>query len=76
MRRILVLTAIVLPLPAFAHVGHLGELAGHSHWIALGALGIATAIGGLAAAKRKDKDAAAQDSTPSGDASDAPEARA
>ncbi len=23
--------------PAFAHIGHVGELAGHAHWIALGA---------------------------------------
>jgi hypothetical protein len=55
MRRILVLTAITLPLPAFAHVGHLSDLAGHSHWIALGALGIATVVGALANVKGKGK---------------------
>ena len=55
MRRILVLTAITLPLPAFAHVGHLSDLADHSHWIALGALGIATVVGALANVKGKGK---------------------
>lgn len=55
MRRILVLTAITLPLPAYADVGHLGDLAGHSHWIALGALGIATVVGALANVKGKGK---------------------
>jgi hypothetical protein len=61
MRRILVLTAIALPLPAFAHVGHLGDLAGHSHWIALGALGIATVVGALTSAKGKDSSSDAED---------------
>jgi Family of unknown function (DUF6732) len=31
--------------PVFAHFGHVGELAGHSHWIGLGAAGIAASIG-------------------------------
>jgi hypothetical protein len=55
MRRILVLSAIAVPDLAHAHVGHLGELAGHSHWIALGALGIATVVGALAAGKGKSE---------------------
>ncbi len=29
---------------ASAHVGHLGELAGHTHWIGLGAVAVAGAI--------------------------------
>jgi len=28
-------------LPAYAHLGHLGDLAGHSHWIGLGAVVVA-----------------------------------
>ncbi len=56
MRLIPALIAVILPQAALAHVGHLGELAGHSHWIALGALGVATAIG-LLAGGRKDQDA-------------------
>jgi hypothetical protein len=31
-----------LPMNAFAHWGHLGEVAGHGHWVALGA-GVAAA---------------------------------
>ena len=37
---------------AFAHAGHLGELAGHAHWLGLGA---AVAAGALAAAIAKKK---------------------
>jgi hypothetical protein len=48
MRRSLILIAILTPQAALAHVGHIGELAGHSHWIALGALGLATVVGALA----------------------------
>ncbi len=31
---------------AQAHVGHLGEFAGHDHWVAGGAIGIAIGIAG------------------------------
>ena len=31
--------------PAAAHVGHLGEVAGHGHWLGGAALGAAIAIG-------------------------------
>ncbi|MEO0637501.1 MAG: DUF6732 family protein [Pseudomonadota bacterium] len=45
---------LVLPaLPAWAHAGHLGELAGHGHWIALGAAVGAMAIGAGLAKWRK-----------------------
>lgn len=76
MRRILVLTAIALPLPAFAHVGHLGDLAGHSHWIALGALGIATVVGALASAKGKDRQPEAEDDPAAEEDADTQEAAA
>ena len=36
--------------PAAAHFGHLGDIAGHSHWVALGA----TAILAVLLAKLKD----------------------
>ncbi|NNK78328.1 MAG: hypothetical protein HKP40_06410 [Litoreibacter sp.] len=37
--------AVVLAAsPVTAHVGHLGELAGHGHWVAGAAIGIAAAI--------------------------------
>ncbi len=31
--------------PAFAHIGHLGEVAGHGHWLGAAALGAAIALG-------------------------------
>lgn len=30
--------------PAAAHIGHLGEVSGHAHWIAGAAIGLAGAI--------------------------------
>lgn len=46
MTRLLSITlAIFLPLTAHAHVGHLGELAGHDHLVAGVAIGIAIALG-------------------------------
>ncbi len=47
------------PTLAFAHVGHLGELAGHSHWVGAAALAGAALVAGVAALKgRKKKDSA------------------
>ena len=34
---------------ASAHMGHLGELAGHAHWVGLGAIIVAGAIAAAAA---------------------------
>lgn len=41
---------------ANAHIGHLGELAGHGHWLAAGALGAAIALAGWAALSGKKDD--------------------
>lgn len=38
------LTSFVFATPAFAHLGHVGELAGHAHWVGLGALVVAGAL--------------------------------
>ncbi|KKL97090.1 hypothetical protein LCGC14_1837940 [marine sediment metagenome] len=38
------LPALVLPLPAFAHSGHLTDLGGHDHWVAGAAIAIAGGI--------------------------------
>lgn len=47
---------LILPtVPAYAHLGHIGELAGHSHWIGLGAVGVAGAIAAAAALLPKKK---------------------
>jgi len=51
------LTALFLssPLPALAHAGHLGELAGHAHWLGLGAVVTAGALVGAIAKHRGKK---------------------
>ena len=48
--------AAAMPLPAFAHLGHVGELAGHSHWLGYGALVAAAAALALLPRKRRGKD--------------------
>ena len=50
-------TIILAPASAQAHWGHLGELAGHGHWIAAG-LAAAVAVAGLAITRpRKESEA-------------------
>ncbi|WP_416897969.1 MAG: DUF6732 family protein [Minwuia sp.] len=46
---------IALPGSALAHGGHLGELAGHSHWVGVAALAGAAALGALAAKLAKGR---------------------
>ena len=41
---------------ANAHAGHLGELAGHAHWLGLGAAAIAAALAAIVAAQPKHDD--------------------
>ena len=40
--------AMLAATPALAHPGHYAESAGHSHWLAAGALGLAFAVAGVA----------------------------
>lgn len=52
------MTRFLLPLlllgtPASAHVGHLGEMAGHDHWVAGIALGAAIGVSLWGALKGK-----------------------
>lgn len=59
MRLTLILS--LFPGAALAHVGHLGEAAGHDHWVAGAAIGVAIAVGLWATWKgRRDKDKAAE----------------
>lgn len=44
-----------LPLPALAHPGHLGAVAGHDHWVAGAAIGIALGLGLWKAAKDRQR---------------------
>lgn len=51
-----ILPALILsPAPALAHIGHLGEVAGHGHWIALGGIALAGAIALLGGRTRADE---------------------
>ena len=59
--RILTLVFLVLCAgPAAADPGHLAEVAGHSHWVAGAAIGLAIALGlgGILKGKSKTKDKA------------------
>ncbi|MDD7909887.1 MULTISPECIES: DUF6732 family protein [Pseudovibrio] len=40
---------------ALAHPGHLGELAGHSHWVGVGALVLAGLVAAIAMKTKKKK---------------------
>ena len=53
-------TIILAPASAQAHWGHLGDLAGHGHWIAAGlAVAAGVAVAGLAITRpRKESEAA------------------
>ena len=65
----LALFPILIPAPALAHLGHLGGVAGHDHWVAGAAIGAAVAIGIWGAWKGRKPDPAAT-------ATDAPPAAA
>jgi hypothetical protein len=56
MRALLFAIPLLVPATAHAHLGHLGELAGHSHWLAIGAGVSAAAIAALLAKVRGRKD--------------------
>jgi len=49
----LIAIMILTATPAMAHIGHLGEVAGHGHWIAAGALGAAALAAWLAGKGKK-----------------------
>jgi hypothetical protein len=45
MRPLFSLIALLWTVPASAHPGHLAGLAGHDHWVAGAAIGLAVVIG-------------------------------
>lgn len=60
--RLILPLMILLPSGAFAHLGHVGELAGHDHWVAGAAIGAAVLVGLWGAWKgRKEKDSDARE---------------
>ena len=56
-------TIILAPASAQAHWGHLGELAGHGHWIAAG-LAAAVAVAGLAITRPRKESEATDEAVP------------
>lgn len=44
---------LAAPVGALAHGGHVGELAGHSHWVGVAAIFGAAAVAAVAARLRK-----------------------
>ncbi len=65
-RAILFSLTLLLPTQAFAHGGHLGELAGHAHWVGIAAVAGAAALAGLVALadrKRKKTEEAEEDAS-------------
>ena len=56
-------TIILAPASAQAHWGHLGELAGHGHWIAAG-LAAAAAVAGLAITRPRKESEATDEAVP------------
>ena len=58
-------TIILAPASAQAHWGHLGELAGHGHWIAAGlATAAAVAVAGLAITRPQKESEATDEAVP------------
>ncbi|MBK0397829.1 hypothetical protein H0I76_01385 [Limibaculum sp. M0105] len=51
MKKLAALLAAV-PATALAHPGHYAETAGHTHWLALGAMGLAGLVTAVAVVRR------------------------
>jgi hypothetical protein len=45
MKTAIAIAAVLIATPAFAHPGHFAESYGHNHWLAMGLLALAAAIG-------------------------------
>jgi len=58
------LIAAFFATPAQAHIGHLGEVAGHGHWIGLGLIAGAGVLAGLLGKGKKPEADAENDETP------------
>jgi len=75
--RIAAAGAGLLPAAALAHPGHLGDMAGHSHWLGAAALFGAAVLAGFLAVKnrKKAKDEIASEEQEGNDPQDAGAAR-
>lgn len=64
MRNFLTINITILlggPSQAFAHAGHVGELAGHAHWVGVAAVVAAATIAAILAKGKKAEDDEASD---------------
>jgi hypothetical protein len=66
--RWLALLPILYPFPALAHLGHVGDLAGHDHWVAGAAAGAAVAVGVWGWLKGREEAGKARADAPGSDA--------
>ena len=57
MTRIVIILACFGPAPALAHVGHVGGLAGHDHWVAVAAIAAALVAAAVVALKGRGVEA-------------------
>ena len=57
-RSFLFVTVFLFPMSAHAHIGHVGELAGHAHWVGVAAALGAAALAALAAKAGKKQESA------------------
>ena len=75
MKRIALISTLTVFLPsaAHAHMGHVGELAGHSHWVGVAAVLGAAAIAALAAKARKRAERAEDGTAAEEEAEEQPE---
>ncbi|MGJ8606222.1 MAG: DUF6732 family protein [Marivita sp.] len=65
MIRMFLITVLTLSAgPALAHAGHLGGLAGHDHWVAGAAVGIAIGIAAWTAVRGRKRRAKSREETP------------
>ncbi|KAF0675520.1 DUF6732 family protein [Profundibacterium mesophilum] len=71
MRLSILLAALALPTPLLGHSGHLADLAGHDHWVAGAAAGIAIGLSAWAHLKgrrsRSENKDTAQEPSAGGD---------
>jgi len=51
MTRIVIILACFIPAPALAHIGHVGGLVSHEHWVIAAAIAVALAAAAVAALK-------------------------
>lgn len=69
------LVAIAIAGPATAHPGHVAGLAGHDHWVAGAAIGLAIAVGlwGALRGKRRDESGSGANEIDETDGAEAPD---